>query len=73
MENKTEENASHERNDELKLSGKVQIDDVYYGGERGRGSENKIPFIAAVSINDKGHPIYMNLALFLLIVVYTYK
>lgn len=37
-----------------KLSGVVQIDDVYYGGElyagkRGRGSEKKIPLIAAVS------------------------
>jgi transposase-like protein len=54
-----------ERDDERKLSGKVQIDDAYYGGERhggkrGRGSENKIPFIAAVSTNDEGHPIHMN-------------
>ncbi len=54
-----------ERDDERKLSGKVQIDDAYYGGERhggkrGRGSENKVPFIAAVSTNEDGHPIYMN-------------
>ena len=54
-----------ERDDERKLSGKVQIDDAYYGGERhggkrGRGSENKVPFIAAVSTNEEGHPIYMN-------------
>jgi len=54
-----------EQDDKRKLSGKVQIDDAYYGGERhggkrGRGSENKIPFIAAVSTNDEGHPIYMN-------------
>jgi transposase-like protein len=54
-----------EQDDKRLLTGIVQIDDVYYGGERhggkrGRGSENKIPFIAAVSTNDKGHPIYMN-------------
>ncbi len=54
-----------ERDDERKLSGKVQIDNAYYGGERhegkrGRGSENKVPFIAAVSTNEDGDPIYMN-------------
>jgi transposase-like protein len=43
------------------LSGAVQVDDAYLGGERtggkpGRGSENKIPFVAAVSLNDEGHP-----------------
>lgn len=36
------------------LSGSVQLDDAYLGGERaggkpGRGSENKVPFVAAVS------------------------
>lgn len=54
-----------ERHDKRQLSGVVQIDDVYYSGElhsgkRDRGSENKTPFIAAVSTNEKGHPIYMN-------------
>jgi len=54
-----------ERDDKRQLTGVVQIDDVYYGGERhggkrGRGSENKIPFIAAVSTNEEGYPIYMN-------------
>ncbi|MCK5776955.1 MAG: IS1595 family transposase [Bacteroidales bacterium] len=54
-----------ERDDQRQLSGIVQIDDVYYGGElhggkRGRGSENKTPFIAAVSTNEEGHPLYMN-------------
>ncbi len=38
------------RDDKRQLSGIVQIDDVYYGGElhggkRGRGSENKIPLL----------------------------
>ncbi len=31
------------------------------GGSRGRGSENKTPFVAAVSTNEDGHPIAMNL------------
>lgn len=37
-------------------------DDAYLGGERpggkaGRGSENKIPIVAAVSLNEAGHSI----------------
>ena len=48
-----------EREDHYLLSGHVQIDDAYLGGERcggkaGRGSENKIPFVAAVSVDDEG-------------------
>ena len=51
-----------------RLSGLVQIDDAYLGGERtggkpGRGSENKVPFVAAVSINGKGHPMHLKLNL----------
>lgn len=42
------------------LEGDVVIDDAYLGGERrgkaGRGSENKVPFVAAVQLNEKGHP-----------------
>jgi hypothetical protein len=39
------------------------VDDAYLGGElpggkAGRGSENKVPFIAAVQINKQGHPLY---------------
>lgn len=54
-----------ERDDSQPLSGTIQLDDAYYGGElhggkRGRGSENKTPFIAAVSTNEEGHPIKMN-------------
>jgi len=54
-----------EQDDSKPLSGVIQIDDVYWGGEnrggtRGRGSENKTPFVAAVSTNDDGHPIAMN-------------
>ena len=51
-----------------RLSGEVQLDDAYLGGERaggkaGRGSENKVPFVAAVSVNAKGHPLYLKLNL----------
>ena len=55
-----------ERDDVEPLSGFIQLDDVYWGGEshggkRGRGSANKTPFVAAVSLNDEGHPIKMNM------------
>ena len=48
------------------LEGRVEIDDAYLGGERtggkvGRGSENKIPFIAAVQTDRKGHPMFVRL------------
>jgi ribosomal protein L37AE/L43A len=47
-----------------KLECRVEIDDAYLGGERtggkvGRGSENKIPFVAAVQTNKNGAPIYV--------------
>jgi hypothetical protein len=43
--------------------GAVLVDDAYLGGERvggkaGRGSENKVPFVAAVSPNAAGHPLH---------------
>jgi transposase-like protein len=55
-----------ERDDSEPLGGTIQLDDVYWGGERrggkrGRGSANKVPFVAAVSLNEKGHPIAMNM------------
>jgi hypothetical protein len=48
------------------LAGNVQVDDAYLGGERsggkvGRGSENKVPFIAAVSLTEEGHPLHVRL------------
>jgi hypothetical protein len=51
-----------------RLGGAVQLDDAYLGGERaggksGRGSENKVPFVAAVSVTDRGHPMYLKLNL----------
>jgi transposase-like protein len=48
------------------LSGDVRLDDAYFGGEctgkRGRGSPNKRPFIAAVSVNDGGHPMRVKMS-----------
>jgi len=56
-----------ERDDSKPLSGTIQLDDVYWGGERrggkrGRGSANKVPFVAAVSLNKEGHPMAMNMS-----------
>lgn len=50
-----------EREDSRQLEGRVEIDDAYLGGERTggkveRGSENKIPFVAAVQTTPDGKP-----------------
>jgi ribosomal protein L37AE/L43A len=50
------------------LDGQVQVDDAYLGGERsggkvGRGSENKVPFVAAVSLTADGLPLRVKLTL----------
>jgi len=44
------------------LDGRVEIDDAYLGGERsggkvGRGSENKVPIVAAVQTTPDGQPV----------------
>jgi transposase-like protein len=54
----------YERENSTRLSGRVEVDDAYLGGENpggkaGRGSENKVPFIAAVQTNDKHNPLYV--------------
>ena len=53
-----------ERQREKKLQGRVEMDDAYLGGEhsgkRGRGSENKYPFIAAVETTEDGKPIHIH-------------
>ena len=59
--------AMAQREGKHRLDGLVQLDDAYLGGERsggstGRGTEGKTPFIAAVSLNDEGHPKYLKLA-----------
>lgn len=54
-----------ERDDSQPLTGVIQLDEAYWGGEhhggkRGRGSPNKVPFIAAVATNEACHPIAMH-------------
>jgi transposase-like protein len=51
-----------EREASYQLTGRVQLDDAYLGGEHtggsvGRGPENKVPFLAAVSVDEQGHPL----------------
>ena len=55
------------REAQRRLSGAVQVDDAYLGGERvggkpGRGSENKVPLVAAVSLNEAGNPLHVKLS-----------
>ena len=56
--------AMTEREEGRQLTGFVQVDDAYLGGERnggkpGRGSENKQPFVIAVSTDERlDHPTY---------------
>ena len=55
-----------ERDDSKPLSGNIQIDDVYWGGERhggkrGRGAAGKTPFVAAIETNEAGHPVSMRM------------
>ena len=50
-----------EQEKSTKLTGRIEIDDAYLGGKlkggkRGRGSENKQAFIAAVETDEKKHP-----------------
>ena len=56
-----------ERDDTRPLSGTIQLDDVYWGGERhggkrGRGAAAKVPFVAAVSTDDQGHPVALRMS-----------
>lgn len=58
--------AMKESDDKDKLGGIVQLDDVYWGGEkrggkRGRGASGKTPFVAAVALNEQGHPVRMKM------------
>ena len=51
-----------------RLGGSIQLDDAYLGGEleggtAGRGSENKVPFVAAVSLDGRGHPRHVKLTI----------
>ena len=51
-----------QREDSRQLTGRVEIDDAYLGGEHhggkpGRGSPNKVPFVAAVQTTESGAPV----------------
>jgi ribosomal protein L37AE/L43A len=55
-----------EREADRVLTGRIEIDDAYLGGEcpgtPGRGSANKVPFVIAVETNAKGHPLFVKLS-----------
>ena len=54
-----------ERQQKKQLHGRIEMDDAYLGGEkagkRGRGSRNKIPFVAAVETTQDGKPLWIQL------------
>ena len=54
------------RDYEQPLSGMIQVDDAYLGGERpgvgSRGSPNKVPIEAAVSTSDEGQPMRVKMS-----------
>jgi transposase-like protein len=54
-----------ERESERQLRGDVVADDAYLGGvhagKPGRGSPNKVPFMAAVELSEAGHPLHVRL------------
>ena len=59
--------AMKEVDDQHPIDGIIQLDDVYWGGERrggkrGRGAAAKTPFLAAVALNKEGHPIRMRMS-----------
>ena len=54
------------RDDSKPLTGPVQVDDAYWGGERrggkrGRGAGGKTPFVAAVACSADGRPLAMRM------------
>lgn len=56
-----------ERDDNKKLSGFVEVDDAYLGGERaggerGRGTDAKTPIVAAVETTSEEHPTFIRLS-----------
>src|SRR3978361_1936074 len=55
-----------ERDAKKRLTGRVEIDDAYVGGERtggkrGRGAAGKTPFVAAVQTTAEGKPVLIQL------------
>lgn len=58
--------AMRERDDSKPLTGSVQVDDAFWGGERrggkrGRGAAGKTPFVAAVACSVDGRPLAMRM------------
>ena len=58
--------AMKEADEKVLIGGIIQLDDVYWGGEsrggkRGRGAAGKTPFVAAVAVDEKGHPTKMKM------------
>jgi hypothetical protein len=56
-----------ERDADRQLTGVIEIDDAYWGGEchgqtPGRGSPNKTPFVAALAKTFDGHPVALRLS-----------
>jgi transposase-like protein len=56
-----------ERDNEKPLQGRIEMDDSYWGGKRrggkrGRGAEDKEPFVAAVQTTEQGQPLKMKLS-----------
>jgi len=56
-----------ERDQDRPLSGFVELDDAYLGGERtggktGRGAPGKTPFVAAVQTTNEGQPVRIKLS-----------
>jgi transposase-like protein len=57
-----------QREDDRQLTGRVEIDDAYLGGALsgglpGRGSQNKVSFVAAVQTTEAGQPVLVCFAL----------
>ena len=56
-----------DRDDQQPLSGPLLLDDAYWGGKkrdgkRGRGASGKMPFVAALTLSDEGHPLFLKLS-----------
>lgn len=56
-----------QRDDSQPLRGLLLMDDAYWGGKkrdgkRGRGASGKMPFVAALTITPKGHPVALRLS-----------
>ena len=59
--------AMKENDNQVPVDGIIQIDGFYWGGEQrdgkhGRGSSNKTPSVAVISLSKDGHPIHMRMS-----------